>query len=122
VVPFVAAWFYRMGAGTAPRAGRVPFIIVSVVAIVISVFTGIVVSTLAAFTRVGGDGGILSPVFWTALRNQFGDLELVGIPALVGLGFGIFGLISVLRGGSLRRRRAPAKHVEQDPGADPEAK
>jgi hypothetical protein len=121
VVPFAAAWFYRVGAGAEPRVGRLPFIAVSVIAIVVSVFTGIVVSTLAAFTRVGGDGGILSPVFWTALRNQFDDLEVVGIPALVGLSFGVFGLMSVLRGRSLRGRKPPARHVETDPGADSQA-
>jgi hypothetical protein len=109
VIPFLAARLYVKGAGAPPVNGRLPFIVVSVIAIALSTLTGIIFSTFIAYSRVGGDGGVLSPVFWTTMRNQFtGNVENVGIPALIGLGLGIFGLVSVLRGGTLGGRKTAA--------------
>jgi hypothetical protein len=108
VIPFLAARLYVKGAGAPLVNGRLAFSLVSVIAIALSTLTGIVVSTFIGYSRVGGDGGLLSPVFWTTMRNQFTNVENVGIPVLIGLGLGIFGLVSVLRGGTLGGRKAAA--------------
>jgi cation transport ATPase len=108
VVPFIGAWLYVKGAGAPLARGRLAFTVVSVIAIAVSAFTGILVSTFISYTRVGGDGGMFSSVFWTTMRNQFANnFENVGIPVIIGLGLGIFGLVAVLRGGTLGRKTAP---------------
>ncbi|MCU1440977.1 MAG: hypothetical protein JWP85_1974 [Rhodoglobus sp.] len=120
VIPFVGAWLYVKGAGGPLARGRLAFTVVSVIAIALSTLTGIIVSTFIAYIRVGGDGGILSPVFWTTMRNQFANnFENVGIPVVIGLGLGIFGLVKVLRGGTLGRKIPPVSTESAAPDLEP---
>jgi hypothetical protein len=95
VVPYIAAWLYKKGAG-APlsRAGWAPFIGVSVVAIVVGTFTGIAAATYAVFL---GDGGPFSPAFLRALGAQFSNGDSL-LPILIGLGLGTAGIVAVIRG------------------------
>lgn len=91
-IPYIAAWLYAKGAG-APlsRKGWAPWIIVTIVALVLSVATGLL-ST--AFTAVGSNLARFLPVIGTTLRYQ---IEREGIWLLVGIGLGVAGIIGVLR-------------------------
>ena len=109
-VPYVAAWLYGKGAGTPlTRKGWGPFVAVSAAAILLGTFAGFVGGAYAAYSSVGGDGGIFAPALWTTVGNQLtrglGD-SLISI--LLGLGLGAAGIVSVLRGGTLGRRANPA--------------
>lgn len=100
VVPYIAAWLYSKGAG-APlsKAGWPPFISISVVAIILGTVVGVVGGFYNAFTRVGGDGGLLGSAFWTTVRLQLTDnIDAYFFPIFVGLALGGAGIIAVLRG------------------------
>lgn len=100
IVPFIAAFLYRVGAG-APlsRAGWTPFVVISAVAVLFGVFAGIATSAFSAFTAVGGKNALINPAFWRAVGNQF-TLNLGDNFAAIAIGVvvGIFGIVQVLRG------------------------
>lgn len=118
VVPYIAAWLYKKGAG-APltRAGWGPFILVSAAAVVIGTFTGIVAATYAGYL---GDGGLLSESFLTTLGYQFtryfGDTI---IPILIGLGLGGVGIAGVIQ--TERKKAAAEAAAEASASAVPVA-
>lgn len=106
VIPYIAAWLYSKGAGAQlTRAGWVPFIGITAVAIILGAAAGILGGFYHSFTRVGGDGGILGTSFWTTVRNQLTDNYADNaFPIIVGIGLGIVGIVSVLRGRTLNSR------------------
>jgi hypothetical protein len=102
VVPFVAASLYRRGSGgSLSRAGWLPVIAISLIGIVLGVFTGLVASTFVAFQAVGGDGGIFSSAFWTTVARQLrGRITAAAgtrFFAIIGLALGIVGIFAALR-------------------------
>ena len=99
VIPYVASWLYTKGAG-APltRKGWLPWIAITAVAVVVGTFSGIVAGAYNAYQSVGGSG--LTPAFWTSVGNQFTRNGVDTLFALViGIGLGLVGIVSVLRGG-----------------------
>ena len=100
VVPYIAAFLYRLGAGAAlSRAGWAPFIAVTAVAIVIGTVTGIGSTAWTAFNSVGGKNALVNPAFWRTVGNQFTiSLADNAVPILIGLVLGAVGIVSVIRG------------------------
>ncbi len=100
VVPYIAAFLYRLGAGAAlSRAGWIPFIAVTAVAIVIGTVTGIGSTAWTAFNSVGGKNALVNPAFWRTVGNQFTiSLADNAVPILIGLVLGAVGIVSVIRG------------------------
>jgi hypothetical protein len=103
VVPYIAGWLYSKGAGARmTRAAGGPFVGITAVAVILGTFVGIIGGFYHSFTRVGGDGGILGSAFWTTVRTQLTDnLADNAFPIIVGVGLGIVGIVSVLRGRTL---------------------
>lgn len=100
VVPYIAAFLYRLGAG-APlsRAGWAPFIGISAVAILVGTFAGIASTAWTAFNSVGGDNALVNPAFWRTVGNQFtSGLGDNLVPILIGLVLGAVGIVSIVRG------------------------
>lgn len=97
-IPFIAAFLYTKGAG-APlsRAGWLPFILISAVAVVLGTFTSVVAATFNGFLSVGGDGGLFGSAFLTTLGRTFNRLDDIIFPILIGLGAGLLGIVSVIR-------------------------
>ncbi len=119
VIPPMAAWLYAKGAGAQlTRAGWGPFVAVSVAAVLIGIFSGIVAGTYAGFTKVGGNGGLFGAPFLHTLSNQFtsgiGDAI---IPILFGLALGAVAIVSVLRAPRTRVGAPPATPVPATPTA-----
>ncbi|MEO8094139.1 MAG: hypothetical protein ABI632_04305 [Pseudolysinimonas sp.] len=99
-VPYVAAALYRFGAGAAlSRAGWLPFIVISAIAVLVGTFSGIAASAWQLFNSVGGKNALVNPAFWRTVGNQFttnlGD-NFIGIA--IGLVLGIVGIVGILRG------------------------
>lgn len=103
VVPYIAGWLYSKGAGARlSREGWGPFIGITAVAVILGTSVGILGGFYHSFTRVGGDGGILGSAFWTTVRTQLTDnLGDNAFPVIIGVGLGIVGIVSVLRGRTL---------------------
>jgi len=100
IVPPIASWLYTKGAG-APVAGeaRLPFILISAVAIVLGLFMGIAAATYSGFVSVAGQGGPFGSAYLRTLGAQFTTgFEDNLIPVLFGLGLGAVAIFSVLRG------------------------
>lgn len=97
IIPNVVVWFYRKGSGGAfSKSARIPFVGISLVAIVVGLVAGIIARAYARFASVGGDGGFFASAFWTAFGKQaFSEDSLIAI--VVGLAIGIFALIKVLK-------------------------
>lgn len=107
VIPYIASWLYKKGAGgPLTRAGWAPFIGISAAAIVLGTLTGIIAATYAGYL---GNGGPFSAAFLRTLSSQFttnlGDNVL---PLLIGLGLGAVGIIGVVRGPRTRPGTQPA--------------
>lgn len=96
-IPFVSGWLYARGAGAPVKAGRAPWIGITVVAVVIGAVTSLLAGAFASFTRVGGDGGFFAPAFWRTVANLAGNPDFL-IPVVITLGAGAFGIFAVLRG------------------------
>ena len=114
-IPTAAAWLYAKGAG-APlsKKGWMSFISITAIAVVIGVVTGVIAGAFYAFTKVGGDGGLLSPAFLTTVSNRFTSGEAT-VTILLGLALGIFGIVGVVR-----RSRAPISPAADAPARRPE--
>lgn len=95
-IPLVGAWLYTKGAGTAVKAGRLPWIGVQAVAIIVGALTVVVASAWYGFSRVGGDGGIFSSAFWRTVANSAGREDVI-IPVVITLAAGGFGIYAALR-------------------------
>lgn len=99
-MPFVAAWLYRIGSGgQLTRAGWVPFILISLVAVIVGVITGVV----SAVARQFGGGAQMWNALWLNLTN------------LTPGGQGFFAILGVLLGGVgivlALRQRTPAQQI-----------
>lgn len=93
--PFIAGWLYRLGSGGQfTRAGWVPFIVISVVAVVLGTLAGAV----AAVYKVFGFG----TQFGSALGINLRDITPggQGFFAILGLILGIVGIVITLRRGA----------------------
>lgn len=100
IVPYIAAWLYQKGAG-APltRAGWAPFILISAVATILGLVTGLATAAYSAFLAVGGNGGPFgSPFLRTLVTQLTRGFDDNVIPILFGLGLGAVAIVSVLRG------------------------
>ncbi len=99
-MPTVASYLYLKGAGaplTKPNA--VGWVAISLVAIVVSIFTGIVAGAWNGFAAVSGDGGVFGSAFLRTVINQFTvNFDDTLIPIAIGLGLGVVSLVSVLNG------------------------
>jgi hypothetical protein len=105
-IPTVAAWLYAKGAGASlSKKGWAPFISITAIAVVIGVATGVVAGAFYAFSKVGGDGGLLSPAFITTVANRFTSGEAT-VTILLGLALGIGGIVGVVRN-SMKPRTTP---------------
>ncbi len=71
-IPLVGVWLYAKGAGTPPKAGRMPWIGIMIVAIIVGALTVVVASGWFIFSQVG-KGGITSPAFWTTVDESAGE-------------------------------------------------
>ena len=108
IVPYIAAWLYQKGAG-APltRSGWAPFILISAVATILGLFTGLATAAYSAFLAVGGNGGPFgSPFLRTLVTQLTRGFDDNVIPILFGLGLGAVAIVSVLRGPRTPANRA----------------
>jgi hypothetical protein len=112
-VPASAAFLYRAGSGGRLEKGRPQFILVSIVAVVIGVATGIVATAFGRFSAVGGDGGLFGSVFQSTLLRSLGTEEFLA-QALVGLGLGIAGVFGALRSAKTLQDAATAPVIATD--------
>jgi hypothetical protein len=109
-IPLLGGWLYSKGAGTPVRAGRMPWIGIMVVAIILGALTVVVASGWYSFSRFG-KGGILSPAFWTTVVNSAGNGEVI-LAVVITLAAGGFGIYAALRD-------KQAKTAVQAPAASP---
>jgi hypothetical protein len=107
-IPLVGGWLYTKGAGTAPKAGRMPWIGVMIAAIILGALTVVVASGWFLFSQYG-KGGILSPAFWSTVARSAGEMDVL-LPVIITLAAGGFGIYAALR-------QKPA--VAQAPAASP---
>lgn len=114
-IPYSSIWLYRRGAGTAPKQGQVAWIGLTALAVIVGAATSLVAGAYAAFSAVGGDGGLFAPAFWRTVSNLATNLESL-FPALIALVVGDFGIFSALRG-----PRVPARTPAAPPSAAPTA-
>ncbi len=110
-IPLIGAWLYSKGAGAPVKAGRMQWIGIMVVAVILGALTVLVASGWYAFSRVGGDGGITSPAFWRTVVNSASNGDTI-IPVIITLAAGAFGIYAALR------NRTP-KTAAQAPAASP---
>jgi hypothetical protein len=96
-IPYASAWLYEKGAYTAPKAGRLQWVLLTAGAVIVGAVTSLLAATFAAFTAVGGDGGFFAPAFWRTVGNAMGRFDFV-VPVLITLVVGAAGIVSVLRG------------------------
>ena len=95
-VPASAAFLYRAGSGGRLEQGRPQFFLVSIIAVVVGVATGLVATAFGRYLAVGGDGGLLGPLFRSTFIRSIGTEEFI-MQGLVGLGLGVVGMFSALR-------------------------
>jgi hypothetical protein len=94
-IPLVGSWLYAKGAGAPPKAGRMPWIGIMIVAVVLGALTVVVASGWYSFSRFG-KGGILSPAFWTTVSRSAGEIDVI-LPVIITLAAGGFGIYAALR-------------------------
>lgn len=98
LVPVLAAWLYRFGAGRPLTAAGFPgFLLVTAVGVGLGIFTGLVSGFLMTMPPVPP----FSPHFWDAFLDSFASgsaFEMVWLPTLVGIALAVVGVIGVLRG------------------------
>ena len=109
-IPLAGAWLYTKGAGTPPKAGRMPWIGIMVAAIIVGALTVVVASAWFRFSQYG-KGGIFSPVFWTTVVRSAGDGEVI-LQVVIALAAGAFGIYTALR-------QKPTPGAAQAPAASP---
>ncbi len=109
-IPLVGNWLYTKGAGTGPKAGRMPWIGIMIAAIILGALTVVVASGWYSFSRFG-KGGILSPAFWTTVTRSAGEMDVI-LPVIITLAAGGFGIFAALR-------QKPAAATVQAPAASP---
>lgn len=97
VVPYIAGWLYATGAGAAlTRRGWLPYILISLVAVVVGLIVGLFAAAFHSYTQVGGDNPFAPQVFTTAM-NQLRNFDGV-LWILVGLGLGVAAIVGTVRG------------------------
>lgn len=98
LVPVIAAWLYRLGAGhPLTRVGFPGFFLVTAIGVGLGIFAGLVSGFATAFPTVPP----FSPLFWDTFLDSFGAgtaFELIWLPTAVGIALGFVGVIGVLRG------------------------
>ena len=109
-IPLVGGWLYTKGAGTPPKAGRMPWIGIMIAAIILGALTVLVASGWYTFSRFG-KGGILSPAFWTTVGRSAGEIDVI-LPVIITLAAGGFGIYAALR-------QKPTPGAAQAPAASP---
>ena len=107
-IPLIGGWLYTKGAGTAPKAGRMPWIGIMIAAIIVGALTIVVASGWYIYSQVG-KGGIFSSAFWTTVARSAGEMDVI-LPVVIALAAGGFGIYAALR-------QKPA--VAQAPAASP---
>jgi hypothetical protein len=114
--PFVAGWLYRLGSGgTLTRAGWVPFIVISMVAVLLGAFAAAVASVFRLF----GFGTQFANALGINLRNfQPGGQ---GFFIALGLVLGVVGIVITLRQVAATPAQQIAANTAQwtPPPADP---
>jgi hypothetical protein len=95
-IPLFGSWLYTKGAGTGPKAGRMPWIGIMAAAIVVGALTVVVASAWYAFSRVGGDGGLFASAFWRTVVRAAGNGEVI-LQVVITLAVGAFGIFAALR-------------------------
>jgi hypothetical protein len=106
-IPLFGGWLYTKGAGTGPKAGRMPWIGIMAAAIVVGALTVVVASAWYAFSRVGGDGGLFAPAFWRTVVRAAGNGEVL-LQVVITLAVGAFGIFAALRDRKKAGAVAPA--------------
>jgi hypothetical protein len=93
-VPLLTAWLFARGSGgrLAPSGWR-RFTILTSIAVVVGLLTGVMTAAAHAFVRVGGEG---LGAYATTVRNQFASAGTV-LQLLLGLALGTTALILMLR-------------------------
>ena len=94
-IPLVGGWLYTKGAGTAPKAGRLPWIGIMIAAIILGALTVVVASGWFLFSQYG-KGGITSPAFWSTVARSAGEMDVL-LPVIITLAAGGFGIYAALR-------------------------
>ena len=110
-IPLIGGWLYTKGAGTPPKAGRMPWIGIMIVAVIIGALTIFVASGWFVYSQYGGKGGILSSAFWTTVGNSAGSIDVI-LPVIIALAAGAFGIFAALR-------QKPTPAAVQAPAASP---
>ena len=106
--PFIAGWLYRLGSGgQLSRAGWVPFIVISFVAVVLGVLAG----AIATVYKVFGFGPQFANALGINLRNFTPGGE--GFFAILGLILGIVGIVITLRRGAANPAQQIAANTAQ---------
>jgi len=97
LVPNITAWLYTKGAGAKlSSAGRLWFILISLVAVLLGAVASVIATAYFAFTRVGGDGGLFGSAFATTVGNKLGSMDLV-VPLGIAVVLGIVSIFLTLR-------------------------
>jgi hypothetical protein len=103
-LPFITAALYRFGSGgQLTRAGWVPFIVISAIAVVVGVVTGVI----ATVARQFGGGGQMWSALWLNLKNFDPARGGQGFFAVLGIALGVVGIILALR------QKTPAQQIAQ---------
>lgn len=95
-LPGVAALLYRKASGGTLKAGKVPVVLISIVAIVLGVGAGLVATVWSGFSGVNHQSGIFSAAFATTFASKLTSGSLI-IQLLIGLGLGVVGVLAMLR-------------------------
>jgi hypothetical protein len=106
-IPLIGGWLYQKGAGSAPKAGRMPWIGIMVAAVIIGAITTLIASAWYRFSSVGGDGGLFSSAFWRTVSNNIGEIDVI-LPVIITLAAGGFGIYAALRQKPAAAGTAPA--------------
>ena len=100
--PFIAGWLYRLGSGgTLTRAGWVPFIVISIVAVLLGGFAG----AIATVYKIFGFGTQFGNALGINLRNFNPGGE--GFYLALGLVLGVVGIVLTLR----QKTATPAQQI-----------
>jgi hypothetical protein len=112
-IAFGALWLYRLGSGgRISRAGAVRITVITVVALLLAFVGGLVAEVLPMYANqrnIDFVTALTSSEFWSffgnAVENNFGDIMVQFVIALV---FGALGCFSVLRTAFVQTRAAQA--------------
>lgn len=120
LVPTVTAFLYSKGAGSKiGSAGRIWFVLISMIAVVVGALASVIATAYFAFSRVGGDGGLFGSAFATTVANKATSVDVV-TPLIIAVMLGVVGIVLTLRQKSPQRQGGRID-PEDMPGAKPQA-